>query len=918
MKPGAWMIVGRAVAVAAAIGAGVLAYRAGGGAEAPATPPRPDPVNASATMQTGAKTAPGGETYEAAVRLVEVAKDARIEGANDKAAQTILASHWRKMKPPFVPASPSVWSVALRTSATETQWAMAQGSGKMWTPDARTWNMNEGTYDQREALVSPGPGTISFKVNVPALAKLTFAEGTVNATKESTVFSVTLVDQKGAKHELHQHKLPPSDARQWKDQSIDLTQFAGQDVELRFTTANAPAAADEKKPAPKKKDVTPVSSALAASTVVGMTNAPPGKLADGGVQPDVLAVPGVSVALWGNPVILAKTTPKVPYNVVWVVIDAMRPDVIPSFHDDAEDQAKQAAKLPPLDALLPKVPGLMPAIDDLAKRGTRFTHAYSAAAWTRPGTLAMLAGARSTEMGIDTTNWVLGPRDVQRFYQSDPPLLSLILRKRGVVTRAFVNNYFMVGYAPIGIDMGFERVMDERYRTRDTLEITQDATAWIKENKDQRFFLFVNYNSPHEPYEPPKKMIERVPGPPVGPKDPIAKLYMAEAAKDDEAIGVLMQTLAEAGLTEKTIVVVTADHGETLSAAHSGTSGLEKMPIRYHHAVSNFEETIRVPIVIAAPGALPADKEVKARTRTIDIVPTIVELEGLEQHPRTSGKSLVALAKGGSEADERVVVSEGRASRGIMFGHHRLIVREGDARTTIIGDKSYTVAEELFDLNEDPGERHDIAKKEPHLVAEMKARLDAALKNVPVVGTQAAATAGAPPTASLPLRLRFVGAGQARRVAGTLTVGDAKTKPKSFEVLPIDIGKDALKIDGNKVEIAFTTLPNAPVGVDVVVDPGGVPITWDFYLDDRPWPEESVYGGPYGLFAPVLRKGVTSDEARAAAHATAFPPLDGKRDLGLFVVRERRDSGEGAATTDEGAEEMARLLKEWGYAHGSK
>ena len=182
----------------------------------------------------------------------------------------------------------------------------------------------------------------------------------------------------------------------------------------------------------------------------------------------------------------------------------------------------------------------------------------------------------------------------------------------------------------------------------------------------------------------------------------------------------------------------------------------------------------------------------------------------------------------------------------------------------------------------------------------------------------AAATAGAPPTASLPLRLRFAGAGQARRVSGTLTVGDAKSKPKSFEVLPVDIGKDALKIDGNKVEIAFTTLPNAPVGIDVVVDPGSTPITWDLYLDDRPWPEESVYGGPYGLFAPVLRKGVTSDEARAAAHATAFPPLDGKRDLGLFVVRERRDSGEGAATTDEGAEEMARLLKEWGYAHGSK
>jgi hypothetical protein len=256
-----------------------------------------------------------------------------------------------------------------------------------------------------------------------------------------------------------------------------------------------------------------------------------------------------------------------------------------------------------------------------------------------------------------------------------------------------------------------------------------------------------------------------------------------------------------------------------------------------------------------------------------------------------------------------------------MFGQHRLIVREGDARTTIIGDKSYTVAEELFDLNEDPGERHDISKSDPQIVAEMKARLEAALKNVPVAGTQAAMASAAPSaanTASLPLRLRFVGAGQARRVSGTLTVGDAKTKAKSFEVLPVEGGKEMLKVDGNKVEIALTTLPNAPVGFDVVVDPGGVPVTWDLYLDDRPWPDEAVYGGPYGLLAPVLRRGVASDEARAAAHATVLPPIDGKRDLGVFVVREgRAEAGEGTVS-DEGAEEMARLLKEWGYAHGSK
>src|SRR5690606_29127800 len=148
----------------------------------------------------------------------------------------------------------------------------------------------------------------------------------------------------------------------------------------------------------------------------------------------------------------------------------------------------------------------------------------------------------------------------------------------------------------------------------------------------------------------------------------------------------------------------------------------------------NYEESVRVPIVLAAPGLLPAGAEVEARSRTIDLVPTLVELLGLEPHPKTRGKSLVALAKGESEPDERVVVSEGPASRAIMSGRHRLVVREGPA----------PAGDELFDLASDPGERRDLSKADPHLLAEMKARLEAALKNVPVVGTHAAAAPDTP------------------------------------------------------------------------------------------------------------------------------------------------------------------------------
>lgn len=899
----------RAFALFVAVAAGVLAWRVGGGADAPTSPPHLATGSASPSASAAAKA---GDTYEASVRLVEIAKDARFEMGDTAPFRAIMKAQWRQLSPPFSPVrgegAPFVKTIALRVSTSETQWAMPGGKDSTpWAPDARIWNMNEGSFDQRESLASTTPGAISLHVTVPQGGKLTFAEGTVNATEQATVFVVSVVDARSARHEVYRHALQPSAARRWTDASCDLSAFAGQEVELRLSTETARASGGDA-PGAHAGDVS------AASEYSGPGNGKP--TIDGGViREDVLANPNVAVALWGNPTILARTAPRVPYNVLWIVVDALRPDVIATFHDDAEDAAKRAARNPPLEALLPKVLGVTPAIDELTKRGARFTNAYSAGSWTRPGTLAMLSGARSSEVGIEATEWMLTPGQVARFYGSDPPLLSLALRRHNVTTRAFVNNYFMVGYAPVGIDMGFERVDDFRYRTRDTLEITRDASEWLKANKDTRFFAFVNYNSPHEPYEPPAKHLERVPPPPVGPSDSIARLYMAEAAKDDEAIGVLMRTLDETGLRDKTIVVVTADHGETMSSAHDGVSGLDKIPIRYHHSASNFEETTKVPIVIVAPSKIAPGTEVKARVRSVDIAPTVLDLLGIEPHARMSGRSLLRLAKGEKEAEERVVVSEGRGSRSIIAGRWRMIVREGAAKIVMHGEKIREREVELFDLIDDPGERRDQASSRPEIVAEMRARLEAALKNVVTAGSSEprAGEGQQPPT----LHLRFAGGPSPKRVSGTIRIGDAKTKARSKTVTPVDLGTDALKIDGDKIDVAFRTSPDVAVGFDVLVDPPGAAVTWELFLDDKPFPDAAVFGGPFGIVAPALRAGVATDEGRLAASSAALPTIDTRRDVGLFVTRERRGEGSTSETSDEGAEEMARLLREWGYAKGS-
>jgi len=881
----------RGAVVVAVAAAGVLVWREGGGADPPVRPPRAEA--SSARPAPAAAPGRGAEAYEVTARLIEKLAGAQLDVPSLGAAQAYVQPYWRKMRVPWTPLPPLAGqlatTIALRSSTgVEAQWSVLVPGEKTWVPEARIWNMNEGSFDQREAIFAPTPATIAFTLDVPGQARLRVSPATLVPLGSTTVFDVVVAPEGGPERVVSQTRIQGGDARRWVDVDADLAPWAGQHVLLRLRTWTD-------KPGPSEKKWQPPQDEADAGTGAGGA---PGTGSAGEAAP---AGPPMSLAFWGDPVVVARQATRVPYDVLWIVVDALRPDVAASLHDPAEDAAALAAPHPPLDARLPAVPGLMPGIDRLGARGVRFLHAWSAGAWTRPGTLAMLSGARSSELGIDTREWILAPDAIAHYYAAEPPLLPRILRRSGVATAAFVNNFFMAGYAGVGLDLGFERVTDHRYRVRDTAEITRDATAWLDAHAHDRFFLFVNYNSPHEPYEAPKELVARIPPPPAGPKDREVRQYMGECAKDDGAIAALLDKIDGLGLAASTLVVVTSDHGETLSAAHAGYA-MDHLPVRFHHAVGNFEETTRVPILVALPGVLDGGRAVGARVRTIDLAPTVLEVEGLEADPRMSGASLVTLARGGKEADARPVVTEGRASRALLWDRWHLVVHEGpDAE------------DQLYDLVEDPGERRNVAHAHPDVVAELKARL-------------AAAVAGARPADAAPLEqaplpvvhLRFAGAGRARRVSGAIAVGDGKHGASVF-VEAAGIPREAVRIDGPRVDFALTTAPDAAVGFDLRVDPPGAPVAWKLFLDDEPWPERAVFAGAWGLPAVAARAGLAADDARTEAYAAALPTIDPARDLGLFVTRDRPgDAPAGAPVAGgAGAVEMQRMLQQWGYAHGS-
>ncbi len=849
-----------------------IAYRTGGGAEPPPEPPRAP--SGTPVAKTGRTDAPTG--FEVAVRLVDALKDARFDAPSLRSGLYALDGHWRKMRLPWTSltgmASRAAFSFAQLTSEKEDLAIIPIGKGEVWKPDAKKWNMSEGSFDGRDAIFAPTPAKITYDVSVPLDARLSFAMA-VEAAAAETTFAVTVKDARGVTRELYARKVKPSESKKWIEATVDLGELGGQSVELVLSTTMDP---------------------------------PPGR-------PDA-----VGLALWGDPLLFAKTPTRVPYNVLWIVVDALRADAVQSLRDDEEDAAKRSAHYPPLEALLPKVADVSPALDALAARGVRFTHAYSAATWTRPGTVAMLGGARSPDLGLDSLHWQVPDDQANRFYQSDPPLLPLLLRRRGVETVGFVNNYFMVGYAAVGADLGFQRISDYRYRTLDTREITTHTLDWLQHHKDERFFLFCNYNSPHEPLDPPERFLAKIPPPPKGPLDYMAGRYLAEVAKDDEAIGKLMEALDELGLRDKTLVIVTADHGETMSSAHAGTSLLDHMKIRYHHSQGNYEETTHIPVLLSLPGKLPEGAVVKARMRNIDLAPTVLDLEGMDPSEKMTGRSLLPLVRGEADGDERVVVTDGRGSRGIMADKYRLVVRDGQAQTTIYPDREVKVPEELFDLEADPGERHNLAASMPDKVAEMRARLLAAVRNAPVTGSLAssrpAQAVDAPAVRGRGISLRFAGGGQVHRVSGAIVAEGAST---SLRAVPVGLPPDIVRGTGTRVDLGFAIPADTVCGLDLEVSPADAPVRWELFLDDAPWPADRVFGGAFGLAAPMLRGGVVGEEARVAAFGSEPPLVDPSRDFGLFVTRESFRQPEAIERGAGGAaDEMRKLMREWGYAHG--
>jgi len=342
--------------------------------------------------------------------------------------------------------------------------------------------------------------------------------------------------------------------------------------------------------------------------------------------------------------------------------------------------------------------GRTPTLDALAERGARFERAVSPAPITLPSHATLLTGLDPPDHGVHHNG---------RFRLADDvPTLAAQLRARGFATAAFVGAYVLD--ARFGLARGFDVYDDDlevagpargatAVAERPADAVVDAALAWLERAPD-RFFVWIHLYDPHAEHRPPEPWASRFTGDP----------YAGEIAFADAQLGRLLAALEARWSDGATLVAATSDHGESLGEHGEAT-----------HAYTLYEATQRVPLLLAGPG-VPAGAVVRDVVALADVAPTLLDLLGEPALPGATGTSLRA-ALAGDGGPPRAAYLETLATQ-LDWGWSPLFGLRTARHKYVRAPRP-----ELYDLERDPGELHDLAASSPALVAELDRLLDARL-----------------------------------------------------------------------------------------------------------------------------------------------------------------------------------------------
>jgi arylsulfatase len=341
-----------------------------------------------------------------------------------------------------------------------------------------------------------------------------------------------------------------------------------------------------------------------------------------------------------------------------------------------------------------------PHLDALAAQSALFERAIAASSRTAPA-----------HASIMTSRWVrehsIGHNNGSTRLADEEITLAATFGKAGYDTAAFVGNFML--QRRVGLDNGFDHYDDELPETetnRDDMferraeQTTERALAWLSAPRDGPFFLWVQYNDPHGPYIPPPPYDEHFQLGDAPGEEPLPVLsvqrgwfgipayqalpglrrpsqyrsrYAGEIRYFDEWLGRLLETAERGSRPRDLVVLLTADHGESL--------GEEDFYFSHGHATT--PDLARVPFLLRAPGLAPGRRGEIAHH--VDILPTLLDLAALPVPAGARGIALGPVLRGETAFPERTVFcdvgSEVGAYRRDLFLRARLGSSIGDTRT---------------------------------------------------------------------------------------------------------------------------------------------------------------------------------------------------------------------------------------------
>jgi arylsulfatase A-like enzyme len=386
--------------------------------------------------------------------------------------------------------------------------------------------------------------------------------------------------------------------------------------------------------------------------------------------------------------------------------------------------------------------GVAPALDRLAASALQFTSARATVPLTLPSHTTILTGLLPPEHGV-RENGIDALGDAHQ-------TTARLLKSAGYQTAAFVGAFVLD--RRFGLAQGFDTYDDQIPRDANATErleaerpaaaVVDRALAWLERSANPQalrpkpFFAWIHLYDPHAPYDPPREFIRATSLEPRAPSN--EQRYEGEIRYADAQILRVFEWLNAHALRDRTLVVVAGDHGEGLGEHGERT-----------HGMLLYDSTLRVPLIVSAPGASAARRD--EPVSLADIAPTIVRAAGVAVPTVMKGRDLLGRIGGMG----RTGGMGGTSGTGDLYAETEYPRVAGWSPLQALTDGRWMAIKgggstAVYDLNGDPREERDVAAAQPSIAAAMAARID-------TIRQRAATSSGRAISSDAAERLRALG-----------------------------------------------------------------------------------------------------------------------------------------------------------------